>query len=338
MKYPNPTIVFSGNKKVELINTKIPEPKKNEVLIKTRLSLISTGTEISILSGDYYSGSSWDRLAKFPYLPGYCNVGEIVEVTNKNDESLIGLRVASWGTHSAYHWKSKKDFVILNNIISDEDATFITLGQIAMNAVRKSKITWGQSAAVIGMGLIGQLITQLCHIAGARPIFAVNRSSERLHYVPKLPAIISINSSRESTKKIILDNNDQQLIDYIFEASGDGNSIPEHFNFLRKQGTMVIAGSPTTKTLFDFHDLCNRRSYSIIGTHNTSHTRHETFDNPWTLKKDAALFLKYATEGSLQVKNLITDRISFLDSVEMYNRLLVNKSGFMGILIDWSDQ
>jgi hypothetical protein len=61
----NPTVVFRGPGVVEFEDRPRPTPGRGEVLLRTRRTLISSGTELTILSGDFALGSAWDGYGQF---------------------------------------------------------------------------------------------------------------------------------------------------------------------------------------------------------------------------------------------------------------------------------
>src|ERR1041384_5403745 len=67
----NPSLIFTGAGKVEIQNREIPAPSAGEVLIKSKRSLISAGTELTLLSGKSRPGSVWSNLSAFPRAAGY---------------------------------------------------------------------------------------------------------------------------------------------------------------------------------------------------------------------------------------------------------------------------
>ena len=76
---------------------------ENEVLIKTLVSQISTGTELTMLEGNVDADSPWAKINLFyPLLPGYSNVGEIIGVGPGVDPALIGKKCLSDCTHGKY--------------------------------------------------------------------------------------------------------------------------------------------------------------------------------------------------------------------------------------------
>ena len=95
-------------------------------------------------------------------------MGEIVEVGEGIDDSEIGNRVGTYGTHSEFIVSDLEDCRPIPPEISDSEAVFFTIAEIAMNAIRKANLEYGESVAVFGLGLVGQLTVQFCQFAGAR--------------------------------------------------------------------------------------------------------------------------------------------------------------------------
>ena len=74
----NYTIYFPEPHKVDLLETDIPVPGDDELLIKTSRTLISTGTEMTAYCADYEPGSVWEKHFSCPFYPGYNNVGTVI--------------------------------------------------------------------------------------------------------------------------------------------------------------------------------------------------------------------------------------------------------------------
>jgi len=126
------------------------------------------------------------------------------------------------------------------------------------------------------------------------------------------------------------------MADLAFEVTGNASLIPSEFSALRKQGRFVILSSPRGKTEFDFHDLCNGPSFSIIGAHNFSHPPVATLDNPWTMERDAEFYFDLLSDGEIDVEKLISHRVNYAEAGDIYSQLLEDRSSAMGVIIDWS--
>ena len=173
----NPTVVFEGPRKVVIEDRKTPVPKAGELLIRTRKTLISTGTELTVLSGEFPPGSVWDRAVQFPMVVGYCNVGDVIQVGPGGDERWVGKRVVSPGFHSLYVKVPSQAAVLIDrDTVSDEEATFSTMAVIAANGVRRAGLTWGEAVVVYGLGLLGQFAVRFSRLCGARPAISLPAS------------------------------------------------------------------------------------------------------------------------------------------------------------------
>jgi len=336
----NKAIVFSAPKKVELISCEIPKPKAGEVLIRTLKTLISTGTELSILERDNVpEGSVWDTYGKLPYYPGYDNVG-IVEAVGKGvDKSWVGKKVSSYGTHALYTVVNIAEVYPIGRDISDECAAFEAIGEIIINGVRRGGARCGDAVVIYGMGLLGQLTAQFCRICGCKPTIAVDISDYRLSKLPQNDvSLIALNSAKDNVKEAVSDLTKGRMADIVFELTGVANLIPSEFEVLRNQGTFVVLSSPRGKTAFDFHDLCNRNSYSIIGVHNMSHPSIATLDNPWSKQRDAELFFDLVADGEMSIEPLISHRAHYTKAVELYEMLMKDRSTALGVILDWEKE
>jgi threonine dehydrogenase-like Zn-dependent dehydrogenase len=118
------------------------------------------------------------------------------------------------------------------------------------------------------------------------------------------------------------------------EVIGNAKLIPDEFKVLHDQGRFVMRSSPRDKTEFDFHDLCNRASHTIIGAHNFSHPKFATYENPWTMERHCEQFFDLVADGELDVKRMISHRVSYKDAPEIYCRLFKDRSQYMGIVND----
>jgi 2-desacetyl-2-hydroxyethyl bacteriochlorophyllide A dehydrogenase len=332
----NPTVVFVEPKHVVIENRPTPVLGDSTMLVQTTRTLISTGTELTILNGEFPRDSAWANYGKFPFTAGYDNIGVVLDVGKNVDKSWIGRKVASYAPHSAYVLLSPESVRLVPDNIPDEEAVFFTLAEIVMNGVRRGEVTWGESAVVYGLGLLGQLATRFCHIAGARPAIGIDVSDNRLGMLPKTPGIKGINPSNENAVEKVKELTNSRMADVVFEITGNPDIIPKEFELLKRQGRIVILSSPRGITKnFDFHDLCNSPSFTIIGAHNGSHPRFETPYNQWTQKRHAELFFKLIADGDMNIKPLISHRASYAGAVKLYEMLMSDRTLAMGVILEW---
>jgi threonine dehydrogenase-like Zn-dependent dehydrogenase len=332
----NPTVVFRAPKVVEIEDRPMPTPKEGQLLIKTRCTLISIGTELTILGAEYPEDSYWASYGKLPFDPGYNNVGTVIGVGPHVDQRWIGKKVGTYGSHAAYLLSDLQGVRPIHCDIPDQQAAFFTIAEIVMNGVRRAKTIWGEAVVVFGLGLLGQLTVQSCKLCGARPVFAVDVADNRLARLPKDSVIVPVNAASEDAKSVVERHTKGRLADVVFEVTGAPDLIPRQFEVLHDQGRFVVLSSPRGKSTFDFHDLCNRPSYTIIGAHNLSHPPHSTLDYPWTMHRHAELFFDLVAEGALAIDPLISHREHYTAAPRLYNMLLSDRRNAMKVILDWT--
>ena len=332
----NPGIVFLAKRQVVIEDAPVPVPAPGEVLIRTRVTMISTGTELTILEVKEFSeDSTWARYGKFPFSPGYNNIGIVVAAGSPGDEHWVGKRVGTYAPHRLHVTAKVDDLRPVPDGLDDEEAVFFTFADITMQGTRRGRLRWGDVAVVYGAGLIGQMVSRFVLFAGARSVFVVDVSDFRLSLLPKDHRLVPVNPAGIDLKTLVAERTAGRMADVVYEATGNSQLIPQEFAALRVEGRMVLVSSPGGSTQFNFQELCGTNSTTIIGAHNRSHTPVATWDNPWTQKHDSEFFFELQKNGDIDVRPLVTHREPWSRAVEMYGMLMADRSKAVGVLLDW---
>ena len=349
----NPTLVFPEAKKAVIEERDIPRPKPGEVLLKSRRTMVSIGTEMTAFGGEFPAGSNWEKFFKCPYYPGYNNIGTVVEVSAGVDPSMIGKRLASYGSHAAYvtapvqeviaggmnagdlQAKGRAGCYAIPDSVSDDHAVFFTIPQIVMNGIRNAKVQWGECAMVYGLGLLGQFAVRFCRLSGASPVFGVDVSEQRLALLPPDRAVIGINPKKQPVLETLKQHHHGRLADVVFEITGNSGLLEKELSCLREKGRLLLLSSPKEKVVFDFQDNCAWPSYTIIGCHNFSHPVFPQADNPWTMERHVEMFFDLVANGEHDLDRLISHRVDYQNAPEIYGQLIKDRSRYLGIVINW---
>ena len=332
----NYQVVFVKPKEVILKKTKIPLPKKGEVLIKTLVTQVSTGTELTILSGEFPKGSCWAHYAKYPFNAGYSNIGKVIDIGKGVNKDLIGKIVATEALHASYVTCNSKGLRLVPKGLSLEDASFFTIGEIVMQGVRLAKIEPGEIVAIFGLGLLGQVTVQFSRFCGGWPVVGIDPAPLRRKLVLKSGAHYFLNPMDKDFRKVMEKISKGRMFDVVFEVTGNSAIIPEELQFLRERGRQIILSSPRGPSTLDFHDLINAPSRVIIGAHNYSHPKVATTYNPWTIARDVELFFDLLSTNEIKIAHLITHRYKWNKAKEAYQMLLEDRSRSLGIILHWS--
>jgi 2-desacetyl-2-hydroxyethyl bacteriochlorophyllide A dehydrogenase len=312
------------------------DPGEDQVLIRTERSLISTGTELTALSGEFPAEGAWANYIRYPVGCGYSNVGTVVRVGAGVDRVAVGDRVTSWAAHATYGLRGQGQVWRVPPEVDSEAASFATLAEIVMGGLRRSRLSFGESVVIVGAGLLGQLCAHFCRAAGAWPVLVVDTAEARLGVAQRMGAHATIAGTSASAIERVKALTAGRLADVVFEITGNPLAFPGAVKLARRLGRVVLLGSPRGPVTLDLHDEVHTLGLEIIGAHNSTHPPVESPNSPWTIGRHTELFLAWQAEGAVDVRPLISHRFPWQDSPEAFRMLLTDRSGALGVVLDWS--
>ena len=177
--------------KVSLETLKLDENAlpDDQILVKTRYSAVSAGTECA-----WISGNSNNAGQHFPFRPGYSAVGEVVKLGKAVNNFTVGdFVIVPWGGHRSYTMTPAAPIWNGAHKISDhrvdlKAAAFTHIASFPMLGVRRLHLQMGESVMIAGLGLLGQIAVQAAKYSGAAPVLACDFSPERRQLALKLGA------------------------------------------------------------------------------------------------------------------------------------------------------
>src|SRR5262245_56805996 len=162
----------------------LPPPAANQVLVAAEVSAISAGTELAVWTGTHQwlkdpNLPDW----KFPFRPGYSAAGSEVEVGSGVKGWKAGDRVSFPGNHASAELLTvgheRGRLWRLPAGIDAEKAAFACIARYGLGAAVRPGITLGRSAAVLGLGIIGQFALRSLIAAGAQPVVGIDAVAMR---------------------------------------------------------------------------------------------------------------------------------------------------------------
>jgi 2-desacetyl-2-hydroxyethyl bacteriochlorophyllide A dehydrogenase len=328
-KVENKRIVFPKKNKVEIKHFQIEKIKTNQILIKTRNTLISPGTETAFLQ------ALPNTSGKFPFYPGYSNAGLIINLGRKVSRFKVDDRVVSRKKHASSIIATESDLIKIPENLSYEKASFFAIGSIAMQGIRKAKIELGETIVVLGQGLIGNLALQLAKLSGGIPTVGVDLYDYRLNISKKCGADYTINPSKVDLKNTLNNITEGKGAHVVIEATGNPVTVSTAFELVRPYGRIILLGSVRGKSEVNFYSTVHKKGLTVIGAHESMRPYQESSYGLWTEKKESSLTLKLISKGLLNVEDLITNRESFLNAEKAYQKLIYSKHNTLGIILSW---
>lgn len=308
----------------------LPSLKETEVLIETRATLISQGTERAFFLG------APNAVCEFPvHGPGYSNVGEILQVGSRVEGLRVGQRVVSSTGHSSHVIAEAAVCAPVADNVADEDAVFFNLITITLQAVRKARIELGEPVVVLGAGMIGLFAAQLARLHGALPVIAVDKDRERVEFARRYGAEFALVSD-DSLAGAVSRASAPRGPAVVIEATGIPAVIGQAIQMARRFGRVIILGSTRGDVNgLNFYRDVHYKGLTIIGAHNSTRPQQDSSPGFWTMRDDWQTALKLLELKRLDVRPLITHRFSWKDATKPYEILARGDATAQGMVLNW---
>jgi predicted dehydrogenase len=362
---------------ITLAEVPAPKPAEGQVLVRNRFSLVSPGTDALVLEFGQKSllgkarsrpdlvaqvtrklrqdgvratyRAVLGRLDAFQPL-GYSSAG-IVEAAGPGVASFApGDRVACAGAG----WASHAEFVVVpENLMAPvpegvalEHAAFATLGAIALQGLRVAAPTLGEVAAVVGLGLVGQLAVQLLRANGCRvlaldldPVRVKAAREQGAHWAYAPDAIPSA---------WVQTATGGHGVDLALVAASATNAAPLELaaGLCRQKGRISLVGNvpiSLDRRLLYEKELELRMSTSYgPGRYDQDYEEHG-FDYPiayvrWTENRNLRAFLDLVASGSMRPEQLAPQQVPFEDAARVYADLAQGASKITALLFVYRGQ
>ncbi len=298
-------------------------PGRTEVLVEAMLSLVSPGTE----RASYLDLPN--ALGCFPRTPGYCLLGKVL-AAGQASRLRLGERVIASVPHASFTVQPAAQLFLVPAELPAERAVFAPIGAIALQGLRKARLEPGESVAVLGAGLIGQLALRLAMIAGAYPVIAIARS------LPRLEAALRGGAHRVIATAQDAEALDEVQADVVLDVTGVPEAIRSAIRAVRPGGRVVLVGSNRGVTQDgDLLASLHRKGVTLIGAHVAVNPQQATVPGYWPMPAEWRAVLDLIADGRLQVDDLITGDIQPPDVPELYRQLAQLGDDSLGVLIRW---
>lgn len=315
--------IVARHKEVHIVNSEKPTIKPSYVLIQTLYSAISPGTELGLIAT---SGDVERSL-------GYSAVGVVVECGEGVEDYEIGDVVACYGApyveHSEYLLVPATLCAKVPADMDVKEAALGGIGAIAIHALRVAKLEFGESVVVVGLGLLGQMITKIAS-AAAYDVIAYDLSEERAAMLEK-EANITAFSKLEDLEMEINKRTKGHGVDAVLLCAGGKRSplTGQSLAWIRKQGKVVIVGD--IEPDFPRNLMFGKEAQILIsraggpGRYDPVYEK-EAIDYPygyvrWTEGRNVAEYLRLVNEKKIHVHSFLTDELDFDHATAAYDDL-----------------
>lgn len=324
-------ITFSEPGKVEIGEIEIGSPSGGELLTKTRITGVSTGTETRVYRGKQ-EGSS------FPLIPGYENLGEIVEV-GPDVGFEVGRRVyvrkhnydpgsysRMWGSQVSHSLTTAESVVPVPDDVTDEQAIYAKVSGISLHGVKRAEVRENEWVVVVGLGIIGHLALQHAVARGAWAI-GIDIDERRLQLARQAGALHAINGRERDTVQQVMSITEGGA-HVAFDATGIASMLESTSKYLRPRpwdgdpaacSRLVLQGSLEDPVSVDYWALFMPELDLIVPRDCDT--------------QDLVDSLSLMATGSIRPEIIPATTYSYRDAAEAYPRLVDRE--IMRVLFSW---
>ena len=331
-------LLFPEVGRVEWESFEVPaDPGPYTLVAEALCSLISIGTELALYTGSHIGFTLPDPpFPMMPQRPGYAFVGRITAMGSEVSGYRLGQRVlieAPHGTAAVVDVRHTS-VVPLPDEISMAAGTLVRMAGIALTAVRVAPIELGDSVAVIGLGLVGLLATQLFRLNGALPVIGIDRLPSRLQVAHDHGAVALCSTDVELPGEVALITRGRGA-DVVVEATGSPAVISLCLEMATRGGRVVLLGSTRGLAEVDVYSHVHRKGVRLIGAHESVVEPDLTPAVRWTKARNLDLLADLFARGTLSSQGLITHTIRPADLLSIYDSLSASPQDHLGVQVDW---
>lgn len=336
----NQAIEFTGKGELRLAERPLPEVGPGDVLVETEVSLISTGTECICYNRWFEPGTHWDQWVKYPFSPGYSNVGVIRAAGAEVKGLTPGQRVATRRPHVqrfvARSAELGTGLFLVPEGVSSEAASWFGLGKITQLGVRAAPHALGDDVAIVGGGLLGQLVTQYVRLLGARSVTVIDTATWRLEVAKAHGATHTVAGPVGEALEAVREATSGRLASVVYDITGNADVLAQALPLVRDFGTLVILGDTGTPSGQRLTSDVIRRGLRIVSAHDGHAPAEANRHVRWSTGEIVDLFFTYLARGDMRVDDMISLRCDPRDAKAVYDRLTTDRSGLLGVVFDWS--
>ena len=329
----NRSILFTAPGIAELVDREIPEIRDDEVLVKILRTTISAGTERANLLGD--QNVNWKGAeVPFPRRSGYSATG-IVEAVGKSVTSVsVGDRVAcSWTVHAQYCAVKERCVYPLGDI-GDDAGALVHIATFPAAAIRKCRLEFGESAIVMGLGVLGLIAVELLRLAGAAPIIAVDPVAQKRELALALGADHALDPfDPDFAKKVRSITGGGAKV--AIEVTGKGQGLDMVLDCMQRFGRVALLGCTRSSDFsIDYYKKVHGPGITLIGAHTNARPKNDSAEGWWTEADDAKAIIRLIEYGRLDLGRLVEEVHSPAEAPEIFTRLAASPA-FPIVQFDW---
>lgn len=310
------------------------EAGPREILVRTLLSGVSSGTELAVYRGTINTlrNPRWGYWSEYPIRPGYELVGVVQACGEGVSEVAVGDRVVCHAPHGTWATVAYGDYVRVPDKVANEEASMAMLGATTAHGIRRAQISYGEWVLVLGYGAVGLLSAEHARRAGARRVFVADPVADRRAFAEKR-GFVALDPTSPTLEDEVLEATEGPGADVVIEASGHPVAVDEALRAVRPGGRILLQGTITEPVEIAFSDVPMHKEVTFVSTWGKGPTREG--DGAWTRKENQELAMELIARGELRVSDVPRRRFRFEETATAYEALDRGEITAIQVVLDY---
>lgn len=333
-------IQFTAPGVAEFQTVELGQIGEKQVLVKTVYTVVSAGTERANLMGmpNTNPGVLDMEGMKFPKVLGYCGVGVVAQVGAGVTSVRPGDRVVIYfGKHASYNLVEEDHVVRIDDPSQDLlKVAPSVIAQIAMSGVRMARLEMGESAMVMGLGILGMYAVQWLRLSGACPIIAVDPKADRREKALAMGADEALDPTAPDFAAKVHAFTGGDGVQVGIEVSGAAVALEQMLTCTARMARVVLLGcTRVNDRCIDFYHQVHARGITILGAHTCVRPAVDSRPGYWTYRDELEALLTMVSHGRIDLSRNIDEVLPVAEAPAIYKRLAENKNFPTGLVLDW---
>jgi len=323
-------IIFPARGTVELQRYALPPLEDGQVLVRSLYSLMSIGTETTILHQRYDSDTHFARMFSFPQLQTGVQTLGFVEATAGDSEFARGQKLYLRMGHGSHHVMDSRDCSAVPENIDEKQACWAGLAKTAYRAAWAAGFSEAVNVFIIGAGPVGQMLVRWASALGCAEIACADISATRLRHAEQGGASVCLCGDIEELLPTIRQLNEGKGPTLVIDSTGNAAVFKSALAAAAPFGKIILLGDTGFPGRQCLTSDVMTKGLTVQATHD-SHDR-----DGWTERKIDALFFDKLQAGSFPLGDLISHEFSPAQCTAAYDLAERERQQVMGILFDWT--
>lgn len=324
-------IVFPEKGRVELQEFDLPPMNPTDITVRTRYSLMSIGTETTILHQKYAPDTHYDRIFSFPQLKtGVQAVGEVESIGSSVADFRVGDRIFMRMAHGSHQVMPESLCSPVPDGIDARDACWCGLAKTAYRAAWAGQFDTAGSVLIIGAGPVGQMALRWATALDVGERVVTDLSATRLQHATRGGATRVLCGSVDEFASEIGQMNGGGGPPLVVDTTGSAMVFPLALAAAGRFGKVILLGD----TGFPGHQCLTSDAMTKGLTIQATHDSHDV--DGWTQRRIDELFFRQVSEQKFDLNDLITHEFLPEQCAEAYALASDQREQAVGILYDWT--